>query len=408
MSKRTNNRFTIVNKDTNQIPFRKCSHHIHSYYYAANIKQHDELMEKLNALTKPDIDNSINIIVVLHFLAPRGSFNKNRVLSRAHDIIQSLNDDFNNYSTNTNTMNNFKYKSIINQVFLSNMSKQNTYLGNEYLKFLPTKPSNITFELGEIYYYPIKNKLTLGPYDDFKNVEIEHQTVKQYIYQNRADAIKPENFLNIWIIDMADTSILAFSNFPWEIMDNYHGVCISRRCFFPEDYGEINFNLFKTITHAIGHFLGLLHVMGNDTGIGAYAASNINADTEQMIENNIGDYIAETPQQFHNACDPTDKDRNRRLHTDKQYNPLFMNFMDYTHDKFVCMFTQNQIRKMRLILATYRPNINSLVHKEKLPVAKYNPETDTVFETVEVSKKRKHIRYHHMNFYIILDLYNNG
>ena len=381
MSKRSNNRFVTTNKNIEQSQpskYRKCAFHVYSHNYAAHMRQHDELMEKLaDKLLSVDMDSTFNIIIVFHFLAPKGSYNKDRVLSRAHDIIMSLNDDFNNYSNNPNTMNNFKYKSIINQVFIGNMTKQKNYLGQGYLKFLPTKPSNIIFELGEIYYYPVKNRLNLGQYNDIKDIEIEHQVIKQFIHQNRADAIHPDNLMNIWVIDMGDTSVLGFSNFPWEISDNYHGIIINRRCFFPEDYNETNFASFKTFTHEIGHYLGLLHVLSNNSAPGAYSATNINADCEKIFGNN--DYITEIPDKLDTAYDPTDKNGNKKLHLDNQYNPLFMNFMDYTNDKYVTMFTPNQIQKMRFMLFTFRPKLNSITNKVRLPTPKYNPDTDTIY-----------------------------
>jgi len=342
------------------------------------MKRHDEIIAQNTChISSIAMDNTINIKIVFHFLAPIGSYNRDRVLSRAHDVTLSLNDDFNNYSTNANTMNNFRYKSIINQVFISNIPKQNVYLGHEYTKFLPTRPSNITFELGEIYYYPVKHKLNLSSYDDLKDVEIESQVIKQFIHQNRADAINPENLLNVWIIDMTETNILGFSNFPWEIVDNYHGIVLNRRCFFPEDYGENYFPSFKTLTHQVGHYFGLLHVFSQNSGTGACASANINADSETTFENMISDDI-DSPIQFSNICDPCDKLNNKKLHLDDQYNPLFMNFMDYTYDKYVTMFTANQIQKMRYMILTYRSKINSITNNIKLPVPKYNPDTDTI------------------------------
>jgi hypothetical protein len=378
MSKHSNNRFIVSNKYTEKSkypPYRKCAHHIHSHNYAANVRQHDEIIEKAtDKIVSVDTDSTIGIKILFHFLIPKGTYNRNKIQARAHDIILSLNDDFNNYSSNQNTMNNFKYKSVINQVFISNMAKQNIYLGKEYLNFLPTKPSNIIFELGELYYYPVKNRLNLSQYDNLKDVEIMVQVIKQFIHQNRADAINPESLVNIWIIDMVDTKILSFSNFPWEVIDNYHGIVINRRVFFPEDYEESNFSTFKTLTHAIGHYLGLLHVFGQNSGIGAYGAVNINADSEKILV----DQEPKEQEQFVFAFDPTDKETNRRLHFDSTYNPLFMNFMDYTYDKYTVMFTNNQIKKMRYMANTYRPKMNFVVNKIKLPIPKYNPDTDTM------------------------------
>ena len=375
MSKRSNNnRFVVANKNTDHPRYRKCAHHIYSQSYVSNIRQHDDIMNKsADRIAATDMDDTINIKVVFHFLSPKGSYNKDRVLNRAHDIIQSLNDDFNNYNDNPNTMNNFRYKSVINQVFISNMPKQNIYLSDDYVERLPTEPSNITFELGEIYYYPVKHRLNLSAYDDIRDVEIEQQVIKQYIFQNKAGAINPENFLNVWVIDMSDTDILSFSNFPWEVIDNYHGIVISRKVFFPEDYDDNNFSHYKTITHSVGHYLGLMHVYNQNGHTGDYSLVNINADTEASVVPDFSDHIS-----LNIANDPTDKTTSKKLHFDNNYNPLFMNFMDGTYDKYVTIFTHNQLQKMRFMISVYRPKINSLLNRAKLPIPKYDPNTDTI------------------------------
>ena len=345
---------------------RKCIHHVNSSQYVQNMKQHDDIITKSTDLIQGvDMVSDINICIAIHFLAPIGTYVKDRVLNRAIDIVQTINDDFNNYSTNSNTMNNFRYKTIINQVFISNMSKQKIYLGEDYLKLLPISPSNITFELGEIYYYPVKNQLCLKQSDG-------SDVIKQYIYQHQAAAIKPDKILNLWIVDMTDTPILGFSNFPWEEIDNYHGIVVHRRVFFPEDYSETKFNSYKTFTHEIGHYLGLLHVFGQvsetDTNIGI-ECDNTCTDTKSIDNIKVLTQISAT-------SDPLDKSNNKRLHFDNMFCPLFMNFMDYTNDKYVTMFTCNQIKKMRYMISTYRPKINSLVKKFKLPSPRYNPDTD--------------------------------
>ena len=375
-------RFVINNKDigTNEIArsvFRKCVHHIHSYSYAENVREFDSILTSAsNESVDINMTDTINVKIAFHFLAPRGSYNKNRVSSRVHDIVASMNDDFNNYTSNQNTMNNFKYKSIINQVFFSNQAKQRAYLAADYIGSIPKEPSNITFEIGDIYYYPIRTKLNLSKYDDITEVELEQQAIKSYIHTNRADAIEPNKFLNIWIIDMSDTSILGFSSFPWERIDGYHGIVINRRCFFPEDFGDGNYNLFKTLTHQVGHYFGLLHTDHTDSrhGMGAYLAHNFHLD---MNDPDSGDYIDDTPTELTAVIDPTDLTSNKELHTQSEYNPLFMNFMDGTIDKFVCMFTVKQIKNMRYFINKYRSNINYTIHNSSLPAPLYNPDTDT-------------------------------
>jgi hypothetical protein len=222
-----------------------------------------------------------------------------------------------------------------------------------------------------VYYYPVTDQLNLNRYNDVTDIEIEFQVIKQHIFRNRAEAISPEKIINIWIVDMIGTSILGFSSFPWETIDGYHGIVVHQRCFFPEDYNEQQFSGYKTFTHEIGHFFGLLHVFSNNSGLGAYAAINLNLDEDELN----GDYIADTPTQLTPTYNPTDKERNRLLHYDNDFNPLFMNFMDYTHDKYVSMFTKNQIQKMRYMIFTYYPGLND---DNELPLPKYDPITNSI------------------------------
>lgn len=376
---RPSNKIIFSNKSITA-SHRKCAHHVYSYAYAKNMKMHDEIVNSAsNTIVNTSFDPTLNIKIAMHFLAPVGTYDQSRVVSRAHDIIMSVNDDFNNYSGNSNTMNNYRYKSIVNQVFVANQPKQEIYLGRTYTDVIPTEPSNISFSLGNVYYYPIKSSLNLAQYNDVTQVEMQTEAIKQFIHTNRADAIDPAHFLNIWVIDMTNTSILGFSNFPWETLDNYHGVVINRKVFFPEDYPDSPFNNYKTVTHEIGHYLGLLHVFSNDNNLGAYAAVNLNSD----INDTTGDYIADTPAQLNPTYDPTDTVLNKQLLTDPDYNPLFMNFMDYTYDKYVGMFTRNQLQKMRYMITTYRTELGSV--NATLPEPKYKPASNTMVESITKS-----------------------
>ena len=388
MSKRPNNRFTIDQQNIDEPAYRKCAHHISSRNYLTNIKQYQNIVtDAANLIRSVDMDKPIVITMLFHFLAPRGSYSRERVQNRVHDIITSLNDDFNNYSTNANTMNNLRYKSIVNQVFLSNMPKQNIYLGPKYLEMLPTKPSNIVFQLGEIYYYPVRSKLNLSTFDDVRDVEIEHQVIGQFIHDHGAIAIKPENFLNVWVIDMTGTNIMGFSNFPWDTLSDYHGIVINRRCFFPEDYSEQNFCLYKTFTHEVGHYLGLLHVANNNNNQNQNirAVGNINDDTDYVPvafggekNTNMDDRNGDKMLVLTGSYDPADKNKNKFLHYEPDYNPLFMNFMDNSYDKYSTMFTNKQLQTMRHMILTLRPKLNSAIYKVKVSKPRYNPDTDTM------------------------------
>jgi hypothetical protein len=334
----------------------KCADHSHSYTYAYNVKKYTSLTSQIDKV----IDNleTINIPTVFHFLAPTGSFNKNAVSAQIHHIIGSLNDDFNNYSPNSNTMNGLKYKNIVTDVFISNTPKQNTYLSEPFLSLVPIRPSSITFSLAQIYYHPIASPLNLASYNDLTQVELEEQAIKQYLNMHSAQAIDPERVMNIWVVDMINTSILGFSNFPWETIDPFHGIILSRQVVCP-DFAQDFYDHFKAITHHVGHYLGIIHTF-NDPNL---PISILGADTKTAGP----------------IYDPTDVSVNQKLFTDPAFNPLFMNFMDFTFDKYVSNFIPDQIKRMRQTIIAFRPLLGTPITLPDPPII--TPITSTIFAT---------------------------
>ena len=180
----------------------------------------------------------------------------------------------------------------------------------------------------------------------------------------------------MWIIDMSNTYNMGFSNFPWEPIDEFHGIIINRKIFFPEDQPDNDFNSFKTITHHVGHYFGLPHVYNRQVE-NLEDINNINEDRK---------YDSYRPKISFEVYDPSDKANNNDLHLDVKYNPLFMNFMDLTFDKYVAMFTSNQIRKMRFMILKYRPYLDSQSNHYPLPYPKYHPETNTYSDIVGTNR----------------------
>jgi len=392
-----NNTFIITNKPIDEMSKRFstksytcCGHHNGSYSYRSHVNTHHQIIDEISRQrVTVDMTTPIHIRIAFHVLAPTDTFSPSRVLQRANEIIQSINDDFNNYSSNPYIMNFLKYKNVVTEVFFRDIEKQRIYLSEEYQNTIPTKPSHITFELGEIYYYPVVAPLNLTPFDDIVQVELESQAIKHFIFQHNAVAINPDKFLNIWIVDMFGSDILGFTNFPWEPVDIVNGIIINRKVFFPEELTDNDiffpYDRFKFFTHEIGHYLGLLHPFDNENNT-PQAAVNMNEDghREPKFPHSTpftNDYIADTPFEFEPVFDPY---LDQILLRDLDYNPLFMNFMDFTFDEFVTNFTFNQIQKMRYMIFTYRPYINSLDNIDCiLPIPKFNPITRTLVDTIE-------------------------
>lgn len=166
----------------------------------------------------------------------------------------------------------------------------------------------------------------------------------QYSYWN------PEHYLNIWSTpDFRANQFLGYAKFPASNLPGMSpveepdadGVTVNAHHF-----GEItttNYNFGRTATHEIGHYLGLLHVWGSG---GSGANSCQGAD----------DFCGDTPPvaTSTSGCPAAGK-----LACDGQI-ALIENYLDYSYDRCMNIFTQDQIARMRYVLQT-SPNRKSLV-----------------------------------------------
>ncbi len=64
-------------------------------------------------------------------------------------------------------------------------------MGDEFISKIQDKYSNITFELDNIYFYPITENINLYVNDNMNTILYKHQ-INQYIHDNNAHAINPE------------------------------------------------------------------------------------------------------------------------------------------------------------------------------------------------------------------------
>jgi len=96
-----------------------------------------------------------------------------------------------------------------------------------------------------------------------------------------------------------------------------------------------NYNLGRTTTHEMGHWLGLFHVWGN----GGCTSDDGIADTPIQNDSNFG-----CPNHPSSSCGNT--------------GDMFMNYMDYVNDNCMNAFTQGQAQYMQTILSTSRASLS--------------------------------------------------
>lgn len=140
------------------------------------------------------------------------------------------------------------------------------------------------------------------------------------------NAWNTSQYLNIWVCDL-NSDPLGFAFLPGTIDADMDGVVIDYRVFGTINPANQDYNLGRTTTHEVGHWLGLYHPWGKQT-----CGSDSVFDTPQQKEANFG-----CPMFPHSAfeCSYTG-----------EAGTMFMNFMDYTDDDCKSMFTIGQFVRM--------------------------------------------------------------
>jgi len=149
----------------------------------------------------------------------------------------------------------------------------------------------------------------------------------------------PQKYLNIWICNL-NGGILGYSELPTSPLDNTFGSVILFQAVGDSGYLPLqDYNLGRTITHEVGHLLNLHHPWGDDGGLcpGSGGTDDGCADTppEGNDKNDgFGDGGGPT---FNAPVFP---------YTDNcsTVSPgiMFENFMEYTNDNVMNLFTNDQ------------------------------------------------------------------
>lgn len=142
----------------------------------------------------------------------------------------------------------------------------------------------------------------------------------------------PEQVVNIYVVPLA--SSLGFAKFPFSSLSgitseinryrDVDGIFVDYRYFGLNDDPDIDFeSKGRTVTHEMGHYFGLLHIFN---GCGT------------------GDYCDDTPSQqgSTNGC-PAEK-------TSCNSPDMIQNYLDYTDDACMNLFTQCQRDRMQVVL----------------------------------------------------------
>ncbi|MCC6186638.1 MAG: T9SS type A sorting domain-containing protein [Chitinophagaceae bacterium] len=154
------------------------------------------------------------------------------------------------------------------------------------------------------------------------------------------DAWDNSKYLNIWVgnIKFGGANVLGVTvppATPLYTIPEYgialHQFAFGVRTSFAQPF-ITNIDKGRTLTHEMGHFLQLIHTWGDDGGLCAGSGGNDDdmSDTPNEADATFGD---PTFPRF-DVCTPAGN------------GIMFMNYMDYTNDSSMYMFTKDQAARM--------------------------------------------------------------
>jgi len=174
------------------------------------------------------------------------------------------------------------------------------------------------------------------------------------------DAWDVNRYINIWVLDIGDDGTLGFATIPNSADPPESDGLVIGQQYFGNTGTAANSSpnqLGRTVTHEMGHYFNLEHLWGDDRG-------GCGED----------DFVSDTPNQFEDSfgCPtfPAFDDC-----TDSGNGINFNNYMDYSDDECMTMFTEGQ--KLRMLAALNGPR-SGLLSNPCSPLVGLNDRPDLI------------------------------
>lgn len=188
---------------------------------------------------------------------------------------------------------------------------------------------------------------------------VDRQNLGQASYNSNAEVENlkaatswdPSSYFNIWTVNWGGelSNLLGYAQFPTAsglpglnggvVSPDTDGIAISWKNFgYTHPSSSAPYNRGRTASHEAGHYFGLRHIWGDTGGC------------------NSTDYCADTPvaAEENRGCDPSTDSCPIQLGVD-----MIQNYMDYTDDYCMSLFTKDQADRMHTVLAN-SPNRSTL------------------------------------------------
>lgn len=227
---------------------------------------------------------------------------------------------------------------------------------------------------------------TAPPYIEMPNMQMDVSYVQGTI--KAGTQWNPERYINVWVMSLhhkvlgfaqspSASGLEGLEHDPFAEIAETDGIVISYHTVGSTDMpnpfphpksGYHSTNMGRTLSHEMGHFFGLRHIWGD----------RLPTDTECQT-----DYCDDTPFQIgpSNPSKPCEE-----IATCDGSRDMVENYMDYSSDACVNVFTQDQKARMQAVLANSPRRNVSLTGAPNLVVQDVNiPVTGQSGETVLIS-----------------------
>ena len=290
-----------------------------------------EIERKFNAFNKLQQENEASgvknsdhyvIPVVFHIIHKGG--NENISFAQIEDQMRSLNEDF----------------AYLNEDSELTPDAFKAYAGD----------AKIEFRLAQL---DPEGNCTQGVTRTFSQLtSTANNNVKELIQWD------PYKYFNVWVVKEIDKetsygTILGYAQFPDELWSNAATDGVILRDDYCGSIGTASSQVGRTLTHEAGHWLNLRHIWGDAT----CGTDHVN-DTPAAEEPNFGICLNDYPYRIsviggdtiNSGCTP---DATTQI-ISQLNGEMFMNYMDYSDDNCMNMFSLLQGDRMRSAIDEFR------------------------------------------------------
>ena len=276
--------------------------------------------------------------------------------------VQVLNDDYAGVGYNSNKYVNYNgHPPFYDYAITNNLPAPNTngvVIANAPITFiLATKDPN-----GNILPEPGIDRVDYTAHGWSNPATINSTTSLENLFDN---TIKPATiwnntkYMNVWLSDVSTKAqVLGYSTFPTgtTLSGLFGGTATATNdgtWIYAKACGNTGFltsyyNKGRTLTHESGHYLGLRHIWGDGNNQIGYCQTDYCDDTPQAYDLNqigLGTGSGNGTYPYNIGTCPNGSFNN------SQDGEMFMNFMDYSLDDALWMFTNDQLTRMTTALS---------------------------------------------------------